>query len=73
MAKLLPFRPRRHRHDAAAYVLALSARYARMSNRKRPLNPESLGNKLQRLALDRPAVVIVIENLVTDMLEDLDA
>jgi hypothetical protein len=72
MAKLLPFLTRRHRHDAAAYVLALSARYERMSKRQRPLDqPESLGNKLQRLTLKRPAIVIVIENLV-DMLEELE-
>lgn len=75
MAKVIPFRSRRHRHEAAAYWLALSGRYERLSVSKpwlHPRQPERLGNLLQRLAFARPSVVFVIENLVAEIVAELD-
>jgi hypothetical protein len=62
--------------EAAAYALALSARWSRVSKVKpwlQPREPERLGNLLQRLAATRPAVVFVIENLVAEMLRQIDS
>jgi hypothetical protein len=76
MTNLIPFRPRRQR-EAAAYVLALSARLERSSKSTpwtRPrAQPESLGNHLQRLARERPVVVFVIEKIVADVIDLIDA
>jgi hypothetical protein len=73
MPKVIPFQ-RRHRNGTAAYALELSARWQR--RRKKPLvrpeRPERLGNMLQRLIVKRPAVVLVIENLVADLLKELE-
>lgn len=35
--------------------------------------PEALGNMLQRVALHRPALVLLLENIVADVLAQLDA
>jgi len=76
MAKVIPFQPRRsRRREGAAYVLALSARWQRLSVAKpwlHPREPERLGNLLQRLALERPALVFVIESLVADIFAQLE-
>jgi hypothetical protein len=72
MAQVIPF-PRAR--DAAAYLLALSARWSRVSKEKpwlRPREPERLGNLLQQLTVKRPAVVFVIESLVVEMLRQID-
>lgn len=72
MPKPLLFRARRTR-EVAAYALALSARWSRSSKTiLPPVHPERLGNLLQRLALQRPAVVFVIENIVVEILKQLD-
>jgi plasmid stabilization system protein ParE len=74
MAKVLPFPSRRRpRHEAAAYVLALSTRCERSSAPpRRPREPERLGNLLQRLTRKRPAVVFVIEKVVADICDELE-
>lgn len=77
MAKLIPFRPRRNRsREAAAYVLALSARFERSKGGAwtPPLDhrPERLGNLLQLLIAKRPAIVFAIESLVVEMLAQID-
>ena len=76
MAKLIPFRTRRQqRADYAAYVLALSTRLEHFSKTKpwtRPReDPERLGNLLQQLAHERPAVLFVIEQIVADLVAEL--
>jgi hypothetical protein len=74
MPKLIPFVPRRTR-EAAAYVLALSMRWSRLSKTQPWLHerePERLGNLLQRLIDERPAVVFVIESLVAEMVRQID-
>lgn len=77
MAKLLPF-PKRRVQQTAAYVLRMSVSHAsrkRLSKQApwsdRPDPPESLGNLLQKLALKRPAAVLVIESMVAEMLQQL--
>lgn len=76
MATLIPFHPRRNRsREAAAYVLALSARFERLNPGKswlRPAHPERLGNLLQVLIEKRPALVVAVESLVVEMLAQLD-
>lgn len=73
MAKLIPFLPRRRR-EAAAYVLALSARLERSNKHKpwvRPEHPERLGNLLQVLIDKRPALMFVFESIAADILAQL--
>lgn len=77
MAKLIPFGPRRNRsREAAAYVLALSARFERSKGGAWRLppdhHPERLGNLLQVLIEKRPALVCAIESLVVEMLDQID-
>jgi len=75
MAKLIPFPARRVRRYAER-LLILSASRESLSRpevwTQRPVPSEPLGNMLQRLALQRPAVVLVLENIVADMLDQLD-
>jgi hypothetical protein len=76
MAKLIPFRRRRNR-EAAAYVLALSARLERSklgSTWTPPADhqPERLGNLLQHLLTKRPALVFVLESIVAEMIALID-
>jgi hypothetical protein len=74
LSKLIPFRAARY-HDAAAYLLALSTRFARTSKAKPwlpPRDPEHLGNLLQRLARSHPAIVFVIANLVAEILRQVE-
>lgn len=73
MATLIPFRRHRYR-ELATYALKLSARYARLNPGASfpPREPERLGNLLQRLTAQRPALVVVVENLVVEMLRQLD-
>lgn len=78
MPKTLPFPdktkpfPNRQVKRTADYVIALSASRDQLSRprvwRNRPKPAEPLGNMLQRLALRRPQVVLVLENLVADIL-----
>lgn len=74
MAKLVPFPARRIR-QTTEWLLILSASRERLNRPNawpdRPLPPEPLGNMLQRLALKRPAVVLVLENIVADILGQL--
>jgi hypothetical protein len=74
MPKLIAFSPRRTR-EAAAYVLALSRRWSRLSKTqpwRHAREPERLGNLLQRLIDEQPAVVFVIESLVAEMVRQID-
>jgi len=72
MTKLIPFPARRVRRFAV-WLLVLSASRERLSRpvvwARRPVPPEPLGNMLQRLALQSPALVLLLENLVADLLE----
>ena len=73
---MIPFRTRRNIEAAARSLLILSARFERSGKAKPwldPDEPERLGNLLQRLTLERPAVVFVFENLVAEVLRQLDA
>lgn len=74
MAILIPFRQQRYR-ALAAYALKLSARWSRLNPGASfpPPHPERLGNLLQRLTDQRPALVLVVENLVVEMLRQLDS
>jgi len=74
MAKLIPFRTRRNCQEAAAYWLALSLRYERASKAKpwRHARPEQLGNLLQQLVAKRPALLVVIESIVVEMLAQIE-
>lgn len=75
LAKVIPFHTRRSR-EAATYVLALSARWQRISKVKPWLHPraqpERLGNLLQQLTVQQPAVVFVIEKVVADIVTQLE-
>lgn len=74
MAKVVPF-PTRRVQRTAAYVLNLSARWARLNKPQlwtnRPEPPESLGNMLQHLLIVRPGAVLLIENLVAEILAQI--
>ncbi len=76
MSKLIPF-PARRVQRFAERLLILTASCEMLSRPElwthRPVPPEPLGNMLQRLALRRPAVVLLLENVVADMLERLDS
>lgn len=76
MKKLIRF-PARRVQRSAEKMLILSASRAQLSRPAswpdRPVPTEPLGNMLQRLALKRPAAVLLLENLVADMLEKLEA
>jgi hypothetical protein len=73
--KLIPF-PARRVQRFAARLLICSASRERLSPplmwTDRPVPPEPLGNMLQRLALERPRVVLLLENIVADMLTTID-
>lgn len=75
MPKVVPF-PTRRVQQTAAYVLQLSASSA---SRKpvpwtnRPDPPETLGNMLQTLARLQPATVLVLESMVAEILQQLQA
>lgn len=77
MSKLLPF-PADRVQRTAAYVLQLTASSASRANldtpepwANRPVPPEALGNMLQALVHLEPAVVLVIESIVADILAQL--
>ena len=73
MAKLVPFPARRVRRFAER-LLVLSASREMLSKpawANRPASAEPLGNMLQRLALQRPVAVLLLENIVAEMLEHL--
>lgn len=53
---------------SARLLLTLCAKSATA----RPSSPEALGNKLQRLALQRPAFALVLEEIVAEMLAQLN-
>jgi hypothetical protein len=76
LTKVIPF-PATRVQRTAARVLTLSASRATLNNKPpswpdRPLPLDSLGNMLQRLAIKRPAAVLVLESLVADMLAQLE-
>lgn len=75
MTNPIPF-PARRIHSTAERLLILSASREMLSRPQvwinRPGPREPLGNMLQRLALIRPAAVLVLESVVADMLEQLD-
>jgi len=72
---LIPFPARRVRRFAER-LLSLSASPDQLRKPQlwidRPVPPEPLGSMLQRLALHRPGLVLLFENVVADMLEELD-
>jgi len=76
MTKLIPF-PTQRVQRFAARLLILSASRELLSQpapwADRPVPPEPLGNMLQRLALQRPAVVLLLQNIVADMLAKIEA
>ena len=77
MAKLLPF-PARSVRQSAELVLILSASSPATFSKpapwtNRPVPPEALGNLLQRLAVQRPAAVLLLESIVAEMLEQLES
>lgn len=75
MAKLVPF-PTRRVTRLAERLLILSASRELLNPPKkwadRPVPPEPLGNMLQRLALQQPAAVLVLENIVAEMLATIE-
>lgn len=75
MSKLLPF-PARRVQRFAERLLILSASRESLSRpalwASRPVSPEPLGNMLQRLALHRPAVVLLLESVVAELLAHVD-
>jgi len=74
MAKLVPF-PTRRVTRFAERLLVLSASRERLSKpawANRPVPSEPLGNMLQRLALQRPVAVLLLENIVAEMLAMID-
>jgi len=71
MPKLIPFPARRVRLVAVRLLICSASRTslsapAVWTNRRHP--PEPLGNMLQRLALQNPAAVVLLESVVADML-----
>lgn len=75
MTKLIRF-PASGVQTFAVRLLILSASRESLSRPihwiNRPMPPELLGNMLQRLAVLRPATVLLLENIVADMLEHID-
>jgi hypothetical protein len=74
MAKVVPF-PTRRVVRFAERLLVLSASRERLSKpawANRPVPAEPLGNMLQRLALQRPVAVLLLENIVAEMLAMID-
>jgi len=77
MPKPIPF-PTPWLQRTAQSVLHLAATRERLSRpaapwTDRPKPPEALGNLLQHLAVQRPAAVLVIENLVAEVLAQLES
>jgi len=74
MTKLIRF-PAARVQRFAVWLLICSASRESLSRpvvwANRPVPPEPLGNLLQRLALLRPATVLLLENVVADMLEQI--
>lgn len=72
--KLIPFPASRVRRFAV-WLLICSASRESLSRpvlwASRPVPPELLGNLLQRLALLRPATVLLLESVVADMLDQI--
>jgi hypothetical protein len=75
MPKLIPF-PASDVQTFAERLLILSASCDQLRKPEpwanRPAPPEALGNMLQRLALRRPLLVLVLENIVADVLAHAD-
>lgn len=67
MSNVIRFPARRVRRFSAR-LLTLSASSA---TSKPPPAPEALGNLLQRLARERPAAVLLLQNVAADMLAHL--
>jgi len=75
MSKLIPFPARRVRQTAELVLLLTASpetflKPAPWTNR--PVPPEALGNLLQRLAVQRPVAILLLENIVAEMLERLE-
>jgi hypothetical protein len=75
MTKLIVF-PARRTLCLAARLLSCSASRASLNPPvkwvNRPVPPEPLGNMLQRLALLRPAAVLLLTNVVAEMLNQIE-
>lgn len=74
MPKMIPF-PFQHVQQSAASLLALTASHEKLKKPQVWVHhdppPEPLGNMLQRLALRRPVMVLLIESIVAELLKQL--
>ena len=61
----------REYETSATYALRLSERWAGQTKAAIRADHQRLGTLLQRLATERPAALVVIEKLLTDMLDEL--
>ena len=68
--------PARRVKTYAAWLLNYSASRDRLSKPHawidRPVPPEPLGNMLQRLALERPVLVLLLENIAAEILAQIE-
>jgi hypothetical protein len=74
MPKLIPFPADRVKKCADSLLICSASRETFSKPIKwadRPEPPEALGNMLQQLVRQRPAAVLLLENIVADMLEQL--
>jgi hypothetical protein len=75
MNKLIPF-PTRRVQTFVDCLLISSASITTLSRPTkwgdRPVPSEPLGNMLQRLAIHRPGIVLLLENVVADILKRID-
>jgi len=73
MAKLVPFPIAQVRRSAAS-VIKLSARCSKPTLwTDRPAPPEHLGNMLQHLTRAHPGVVLMLESIVAEVYQEVDA
>jgi hypothetical protein len=75
MAPVLRF-PARRVKTYAAWLLNSTASRDQLSKPHawidRPVPPEPLGNMLQRLARERPVLVLLLENIAAELLAQLE-
>jgi hypothetical protein len=74
MPKLIPFPADRVKQCANSLLICSASRETFSKPIKwtdRPEPPEALGNMLQHLVRQRPAAVLLLENIVADMLAQL--
>jgi hypothetical protein len=75
MPNVIPFPARRVRRFAE-WLLISSASHERLSKPEpwtnRPQPPEPLGNMLQRIALQHPALVLLFESVVAEVVAQME-